>query len=97
MKVGSLFAGIGGFELAAQWAGLEPIWSNEIDPYCCNVLRKNFNHEINTEWDQNELIGVRQSGDQSNIGLFSEGGDNNDIPNDFKDPRETVILTKIVD
>lgn len=46
MTVGSLFAGIGGFELAAQWAGLTPVWSNEIDPFCCQVLRKNFKHRI---------------------------------------------------
>ncbi len=46
MTVGSLFAGIGGFELAATWAGIEPIWSNEIDPFCCAVLRKNFKHRI---------------------------------------------------
>ncbi len=46
MTVGSLFAGIGGFELAATWAGMTPVWSNEIDPFCCAVLRKNFNHEI---------------------------------------------------
>ncbi len=46
MTLGGLFAGIGGFELAAIMAGIEPIWSNEIDPWCCKVLRKNFNHEI---------------------------------------------------
>lgn len=46
MTVGSLFAGIGGFELAAQWAGFTPVWSNEIDPFCCQVLRKNFKHRI---------------------------------------------------
>lgn len=46
MTLGSLFAGIGGFELAATWAGIKPIWSNEIDPFCCQVLRKNFNHRI---------------------------------------------------
>ncbi len=46
MILGSLFAGIGGFELAATWAGIEPVWSNEIDSYCCRVLRKNFTHEI---------------------------------------------------
>lgn len=46
MTVGSLFAGIGGFELAAQWAGFTPVWSNEIDPFCCKVLRKNFKHRI---------------------------------------------------
>ncbi len=46
MTLGGLFAGIGGFELAAIMAGIEPIWSNENDPWCCKVLRKNFNHEI---------------------------------------------------
>lgn len=46
LTLGSLFAGIGGFEISATWAGIEPIWSNEIDPWCCKVLRKNFNHEI---------------------------------------------------
>ena len=46
LTMGSLFAGIGGFEISATWAGIEPIWSNEIDPWCCKVLRKNFDHEI---------------------------------------------------
>lgn len=46
MTLGSLFAGIGGFELAATWAGIEPVWSNEIDNFACDVLRKNFTHEI---------------------------------------------------
>ena len=46
MTMGGLFSGVGGFELAAQWAGIEPIWSNEIDPFCCAVLMNNFSHEI---------------------------------------------------
>lgn len=46
LKYGGLFEGIGGFALAAQWAGFTPVWSNEIDPFCCKVLRKNFQHEI---------------------------------------------------
>lgn len=46
LTMASLFAGIGGFELAATWAGIKPVWSNEIDPWCCKVLRKNFDHEI---------------------------------------------------
>jgi len=54
MRLGSLFAGIGGFELAATRAGIEPIWSNELDPFACNVLRKNFKHEI-IEKDIREL------------------------------------------
>ncbi|KKN55718.1 hypothetical protein LCGC14_0579270 [marine sediment metagenome] len=46
MTLGSLFSGIGGFELAATCAGIKPLWSNEIDSFCCKVLRKNFDHEI---------------------------------------------------
>ena len=46
LTLGGLFEGIGGFPLAAQWAGIKPVWSNEIDPYACRVLRKNFKHEI---------------------------------------------------
>lgn len=46
MTTGNLFSGIGGFELAAIKAGLTPVWSNEIDSYCCQVLRKNFTHQI---------------------------------------------------
>jgi len=46
MTLGGLFSGIGGFELAARWAGITPLWSNEIAPYCCKVLRKNFDHQI---------------------------------------------------
>jgi DNA (cytosine-5)-methyltransferase 1 len=42
MTHGQLFAGIGGFGLAAEWAGIENVWANEIDPFCCKVLRKNF-------------------------------------------------------
>lgn len=57
--------------------------------------KASFNTDpINSGWGQNELIGVRQSGNQLIIGLFSEGVDNNGVPNDFIDPRETVILTK---
>jgi len=42
MTHGQLFAGIGGFGLAAQWAGIENVWANENDSFCCKVLRKNF-------------------------------------------------------
>lgn len=46
MTLGSLFAGVGGFELAATWAGITPVWSNEIDKGLCEKLRKNYNHNI---------------------------------------------------
>lgn len=37
-----LFSGIGGFALAAKWAGIETIQFCEIDPFCHKVLNKNF-------------------------------------------------------
>lgn len=42
MKHGSLFSGIGGFDLAAQWAGFENIFHVEKDDWCRRVLSKNF-------------------------------------------------------
>lgn len=42
MKVGSLFAGIGGFDLGLERAGFEIAWQVEIDPYCQRVLAKHW-------------------------------------------------------
>ncbi|WP_217619780.1 DNA cytosine methyltransferase, partial [Helicobacter pylori] len=39
MKVGSLFAGIGGFECAFLQAGFEIGWANELDKDACNTYR----------------------------------------------------------
>jgi len=38
----SLFAGIGGFDLAAEWAGFKTVLMVEIDPYCQKILRKHW-------------------------------------------------------
>jgi DNA (cytosine-5)-methyltransferase 1 len=42
MRHASLFTGIGGFDLAAEWMGWENVFQCEIDPYCQKVLSKNF-------------------------------------------------------
>lgn len=42
LKMISLFSGIGGFELAGEWVGIETIESVEINPFCQKVLTKNF-------------------------------------------------------
>jgi DNA (cytosine-5)-methyltransferase 1 len=42
VRVGSLFAGIGGFDLAARWMGWETAWFSEIDPYASAVLAQHW-------------------------------------------------------
>lgn len=44
MKVLSLFSGIGGFEIACEWAGMEVVGQVEIDPFCQKVLAKHWPH-----------------------------------------------------
>lgn len=42
--VGSLFAGIGGFDLGFEQAGFKTVWQVEIDPVCRQVLADQFPH-----------------------------------------------------
>ena len=42
LTMGSLFAGIGGFDLAARWMGWRTAWVSEIDPFACQVLARHF-------------------------------------------------------
>lgn len=42
MTHGSLFSGIGGFDLAAAWAGWTNIFNCEVDPFCRRVLKYHF-------------------------------------------------------
>ena len=42
MTFGSLFAGIGGFDLGLERAGMRCLWQVEIDPWCRVVLEKHW-------------------------------------------------------
>jgi len=44
MRHGSLFSGIGGFDLAAQWMGWDNVFHCEINEFCQKILKKNFPH-----------------------------------------------------
>ena len=44
MTFGSLFAGIGGFDLGLERAGMTCKWQVEIDPFCQKVLMKRWPH-----------------------------------------------------
>ena len=50
-KVCSLFAGIGGIDLAFQQAGFEIVWANELDSDACKTYRYNFQNTVLTEGD----------------------------------------------
>lgn len=42
MKGLSLFSGIGGLDLAFEWAGGEVVAMCEINPYCQKILKKHW-------------------------------------------------------
>lgn len=44
LKLGSLFSGSGGFELAGALVGIEPVWASEIEPYPIRVTSARFPH-----------------------------------------------------
>jgi DNA (cytosine-5)-methyltransferase 1 len=69
-----LFSGIGGFALAAQWAGFRTIGFCEIDRYCQKVLAKNFGavpystNNGHNEFSDNPSQGKRKVGESKSGG-----------------------------
>ena len=49
--VGSMFAGVGGIDLAFEQAGFKVIWANELDKHACRTYRLNFDESILVEGD----------------------------------------------
>lgn len=57
MTLGSLFDGVGTWQLAALQAGIKPVWSSEIDAFACAVSKKHFPKTIQLG-DINQLAAV---------------------------------------
>lgn len=54
LKVVDLFAGMGGFALAGQNAGLDIVWSNEFDKYAADIHDANFVRKV----DRRSIVDV---------------------------------------
>ena len=63
---GSLFSGIGGFELGAEWAGIPTIWNCEIEPFQRAVLKQRFK---NTE----QYEDIRKLTNPTKVNIISGG------------------------
>jgi DNA (cytosine-5)-methyltransferase 1 len=61
MRHGSLFSGIGGFDLAAEWMGWENVFQVEWDGFCQKVLAKNFPN-VKRYGDIKEFDGTKYRG-----------------------------------
>lgn len=70
MRHGSLFSGIGGFDLAAQWMGWENVFHCEINPFCQKVLKKHFPNADSYE----DITKFNGGGIGGKLTLFPEGG-----------------------
>ena len=78
LTFGSLFAGIGGFDLGFERAGMRCEWQVEIDPYCQRVLAKHWPNvrrwdDVRTfppagEWSVDVICGGFPCQDISNAG-----------------------------
>lgn len=81
LTFGSLFAGIGGFDLGFERAGMVCKWQVEIDPFCQRVLAKHWPHvrrhdDVRTfpptaadDWRVDVICGGFPCQDISNAGL----------------------------
>ena len=91
-----LFAGIGGFRLAAVQNGIQTLWASDICPKACQVYRSRFGDAEIHQGDVQKLIHEIPSHDLLTAGFpcqpFSSAGQKKG----FRDPRG-VLFSVIVD
>ena len=65
LTMGSLFSGIGGFELCSLEAGIKPLWASEIEDFCVAVTTKHFGDEDKgIEGDYEKYLQTKHHTDQ---------------------------------
>ncbi|MHC1760546.1 MAG: DNA cytosine methyltransferase [Negativicutes bacterium] len=72
MNVLSLFSGIGGLDIAAEWVGMKTVAFCEIDDYACRVLGKRWK-DVPVYRDVRELTAARLQNDGLRIDLVTGG------------------------
>ena len=72
MTLGSLFDGLGGWQLAAVRAGIKPLWSSEIDEFCCQVTRRHFPDTV-------QLGDINNIADAPHVDIITAGSPCQDI------------------
>jgi DNA (cytosine-5)-methyltransferase 1 len=72
MRVGDLFAGIGGFSLGLEWAGMETVWQVERDEFCNQVLRKHW-PSVTRYGDIHDFIEEAELGAVKSVDLIAGG------------------------
>ena len=86
-----MFAGIGGFRLAADEVGLDTVWANDINPKSCSVYKARFAKNILVERDIKELMHEIPPHDVLTAGFpcqpFSSAGKKEGV----RDPRGTLF------
>lgn len=99
LTVGSMFAGIGGIDLAFKQAGFKIIWANEIDKYACRTYRLNFgNDSIIKEDIQNIKAGDVPYFDVLVAGFPCQAFSSVGLKKGFEDPRGNLFFetTRII-
>lgn len=91
MKTVELFAGIGGFRLAADSRGHQTVWANDIDPKACAVYRARFDGGELRAGDIQALLEEVPAHDLLTAGFpcqpFSSAGKKKGV----RDPRGTLF------
>src|SRR5690349_12514113 len=91
LKAVELFAGIGGFRLAADAFNVKTIWANDIDPKACLVYRSRFGQKEMHEGDIHAFLDSMPSHRFLTGGFpcqpFSSAGKKEGI----RDPRGTLF------